>query len=315
MMEKKVCAFAVLAALSAAWAFEVPPVKQWPKEKIPPAHAGRILHWEGIDNVRDLGGVKTRDGRMVKRGLVYRSQAFNFNAVCSWMTAQRMESKLRGGQFRYDFGEACMKTMLDRIGTNDLSKSCAAIAAEVVAGTNAWKSGPSRLTPESRAKILRETGLRTEIDLRSTPETWGMDGSPLGPTVAWHNIPGVSLGELTSGSGKLMFKKCFRIFLDEKNYPIDFHCIAGADRTGALAAALYGLLGVPEDVIRVDYTLTSFSTSGIRTAKAFDHMAKKAFKSKPGTSFNEKIEAFALDCGFTHADIEHFREIMLEKGE
>ena len=61
MMEKKVCALAVLAALSAA-AFEVPPVKQWPKEKIPPAHAGRILHWEGIDNVRDLGGVKTRDG-------------------------------------------------------------------------------------------------------------------------------------------------------------------------------------------------------------------------------------------------------------
>ena len=34
MMEKKVCALAVLAALSAAWAFEVPPVKQWPKEKI-----------------------------------------------------------------------------------------------------------------------------------------------------------------------------------------------------------------------------------------------------------------------------------------
>ena len=272
----------------------------------------RILHWEGIDNVRDLGGVKTRDGRMVKRGLVYRSQAFNFNAVCSWMTAERMESKLRGGQFRYDFGEACMKTMLDRIGTNDLSKSCAAIAAEVVVGTNAWKRGPSRLTPESRAKILRETGLRTEIDLRSTPETWGMDGSPLGPTVAWHNIPGVSLGELTSGSGRLMFKKCFRIFLDEKNYPIDFHCIAGADRTGALAAALYGLLGVPEDEIKADYTLTSFSTSGIRTAKAFDHMAKKAFKSKPGTSFNEKIEAFALECGFTADDIAKFRRNMLD---
>ena len=314
MKSQKCILMLLLVALDAA-AFEVPPVKQWPKEKIPPAHAGRILNWEGIDNVRDFGGVKTRDGRMVKRGLVYRSQAFNFNAVCSWMTAKRMESKLRGGQFRYDFGEACMKTMLDRIGTNDLSKSCAAIAAEVAAGTNAWKRRPSRLTPESRAKILRETGLRTEIDLRSTPETWGMDASPLGPTVAWHNIPGVSLGELTSGSGRLMFKKCFRIFLDEKNYPIDFHCIAGADRTGALAAALYGLLGVPEDVIRVDYTLTSFSTSGIRTAKAFDHMAKKAFKSKPGTSFNEKIEAFALECGFTQSDIERFREIMLEKGE
>ena len=129
MMEKKVCVLAVLAALWVAWAFEVPPVKQWPKEKIPPAHAGRILHWEGIDNVRDLGGVKTRDGRLVKRGLVYRSQAFNFNAVCSWMAVERMERKLRNGQFRHDFGEACMKTMLDRIGTNDLSKGCAVLAA------------------------------------------------------------------------------------------------------------------------------------------------------------------------------------------
>ena len=309
----KVMSLVVAAALASAWAFEVPPVKMRPKSQVPAEHAGRILSWEGVDNARDLGGLKTLDGRRVKRGLVYRSQAFNDNAVCTWMTAERMERKLRNGEFRYDFGEACMKTMLDRIGTNDLSKGCAAIAAEVIAGTNAWKSGPSRLTPESREKILRETGLRTEIDLRSTPETWGMDGSPLGPTVKWHNIPGVSLGELTSGSGKLMFKKCFRIFLDEKNYPIDFHCIAGADRTGALAAALYGLLGVPEDVIRADYTLTSFSTSGIRTAKAFDHMAKKAFRSKPGTSFNEKIEAFALECGFTAADIAKFRGIMLEK--
>ena len=303
---------AVAVALGAA-AFEVPPVKQWPKDKIPPAHEGRILHWEGIDNVRDLGGVKTRDGRRVKRGLVYRSQAFNFNAVCSWMSAERMERKLRNGQFRHDFGEACMKTILDRIGTNDLSKSCAAIAAEVAVGTNAWKRGPSRLMPESRAKILRETGLRTEIDLRSTAETWGMDGSPLGPTVMWRNIPGVSLGELTSESGKRMFRKCFSIFLHRANYPIDFHCIAGADRTGALAAALYGLLGVPEDEIKVDYTLTSFSTSGIRTAKAFDVMARNAFGSRPGESFNAKIEAFALECGFTAADIAKFRSIMLEE--
>ena len=312
MMEKKFCALAVLAALSAVWAFEVPPVKQWPKEKIPPAHAGRILHWEGIDNVRDLGGVKTRDGRMVKRGLVYRSQAFNFNAVCSWMTAQRMESKLRGGQFRYDFGEACMKTMLDRIGTNDLSKSCAAIAAEVVAGTNAWKSGPSRLTPESRAKILRETGLRTEIDLRSTPETWGMDGSPLGPTVRWINIPGVHMTVLRRSQGKQMFAKCFRIFLDRGNYPIDFHCIAGADRTGALALVLYGILGVSEADIRTDYALTSYSTSGIRSARSFDKMVKSTFGSAPGKTLNDKLVAYVLECGFTMDDIERFREIMLE---
>ena len=58
MKSQKCVLMLLLVALGAA-AFEVPPVKQWPKEKIPPAHAGRILHWEGIDNVRDLGGSST----------------------------------------------------------------------------------------------------------------------------------------------------------------------------------------------------------------------------------------------------------------
>ena len=96
---------------------------------------------------------------------------------------------------------------------------------------------------------------------------------------------------------------------DELEQPLG---VGDADRTGALAAALYGLLGLPEDVIKADYTLTSFSTSGIRTAKAFDRMMKKAFGSRPGTSFNEKIEAFALECGFSSADIAKFRSIMLK---
>ena len=50
MMRKKVCSLAVLAALSAALAFEVPPVKMLPKSQIPAAHADRILSWEGVDN-------------------------------------------------------------------------------------------------------------------------------------------------------------------------------------------------------------------------------------------------------------------------
>ena len=202
--------------------------------------------------------------------------------------------------------------MLARIGTNDLSKSCAAIAAEVASGTNKWERGQSRGTAESRAKILSETGLRTEIDLRSKEETWGMDGSPLGPQVRWINIPGVHTTVLRRSQGKQMFAKCFRIFLDKSNYPIDFHCIAGADRTGALTLVLYGILGVPEKDIRTDYALTSYSTSGIRSERSFDRMVKSTFSSAPGKTLNDKLVAYVLECGFTMADIERFREIMLE---
>ena len=309
----KMCVLMLFLMALGAAAFEVPPVKMRPKSQIPADHVGRILSWEGVDNARDLGGVKTLDGRRVKRGLVYRSQAFNDNAVCTWMTAERMERKLRNGEFRSDFGEACLQRMLARIGTNDLSKSCAAIAAEVASGTNKWEKGSSRGTAESRAKILRETGLRTEIDLRSKEETWGMEGSPLGPQVRWINIPGVHMTVLPRSQGKQMFAKCFRIFLDRSNYPIDFHCIAGADRTGSLAYILNALLGVDEDELWKDWEVTAFDKAKLEFGHAsrFEKLVA-VFAKYPGATERERVEAYVKEQGFTDADLAKFRAIMLE---
>ncbi len=56
----------------------------------------------------------------------------------------------------------------------------------------------------------------------------------------------------------------FSTLADESNYPVYFHCNAGADRTGTLAFLIEGLLGVSyEDTIR-DFELTSFSKFGER---------------------------------------------------
>ena len=43
------------------------------------------------------------------------------------------------------------------------------------------------------------------------------------------------------------------MFLDPANYPIDFHCIAGQDRTGAVAFILNALLGVEEEELYLDW--------------------------------------------------------------
>ena len=56
----------------------------------------------------------------------------------------------------------------------------------------------------------------------------------------------------------------FALLSDESNYPVYFHCNAGADRTGTLAFLIEGLLGVSyADTIR-DFELTSFSKFGER---------------------------------------------------
>src|SRR5690606_24803664 len=43
----------------------------------------------------------------------------------------------------------------------------------------------------------------------------------------------------------------------EDNLPLLFHCTAGKDRTGTSAMILMSLLGVPDDIIATDYSLSN----------------------------------------------------------
>jgi len=47
-----------------------------------------------------------------------------------------------------------------------------------------------------------------------------------------------------------------RLFGAGETYPAVFHCAAGKDRTGILAALVLGLLGVPDEEIAEDYALS-----------------------------------------------------------
>lgn len=48
-----------------------------------------------------------------------------------------------------------------------------------------------------------------------------------------------------------------RLIADDDNLPVLFHCTAGKDRTGMAAMILLSLLGVPDDVIAADYSLSN----------------------------------------------------------
>ena len=275
--------------------------------------ANRWRQWRGVDNVRDFGGMTTVDGRIVRTNMIYRSQAFNDNAVCDWLTGPRLKAKYESLQLYVEFGRRNSDELVEQIDKTDVEGSCQRIAAAIRADRSKWRIGELRGTPESRRRILLETGLKTEIDLRSESECYGMTGSPLGDSVAWIHLPGRSaLDWYPTEEGKSFFSRCFKIFLEPGNYPIDFHCIAGADRTGSLAFVLGAVLGVPEAELVEDYTLTSFSTSGKRQA---DKMRKgmKAFDGYPGKTINDRVCAYACTCGFTMNDIRKFRSIVLSE--
>lgn len=54
-----------------------------------------------------------------------------------------------------------------------------------------------------------------------------------------------------------LYGQVLTLLTDSKNLPLLFHCTAGKDRTGMFAALLLSLLGVPDDVIVTDYTLSN----------------------------------------------------------
>lgn len=236
-----------------------------------PQIAARVVTWEGVPNARDLGGLPGLGGKVVRRGLVFRSSGLNHNA---------------------HYRDKGTKKTLPR---------------------EQWVGpGITRLTEKGKSHLLNDLGIKTDLDLRSDPEVFGMTGSPLGDKVRWVRISSSNYGSMDTSSGREAFAKGFRVFLDKANYPIVFHCIAGADRTGSLATILNGLLGVDEDLLYRDWVYTWTATGSSPSDKHWPALMKVFAKYK-GATLNERIEAYVLSCGFSKDDIETFRAIMLER--
>lgn len=274
---------------------------------------GRWRYWEGVDNVRDLGGLETSDGLRVRKGLVFRSQAFNDNALTSRYSGENLFARISDGQLWTEFGQRTGWEIARRMNVHDIKGSCERFSELLRADKSLWRRGEARGTPESRRRILLETGLKTEIDLRSDEECWGMEGSPLGSTVKWLHLPckGSSMDWLMTAEGMTYFKDLFNVFAETNNYPIVFHCIAGADRTGCIAVLLEGLLGIADAQIVEDYLMTSLSSSRSRPKSQFDARMKR-FLEKPGASCAEKAMFYAQECSIGKDSLASFRRFLLE---
>jgi protein-tyrosine phosphatase len=62
-----------------------------------------------------------------------------------------------------------------------------------------------------------------------------------------------------------IFAEIFRRLADEQNYPMVIHCAAGKDRAGIITAMILSFLGVPDEVIIADYTLSNHHYEFFRT--------------------------------------------------
>ena len=148
--------------------------------------------------------------------------------------------------------------------------------------------GPHALTDADGA-MLRSLGVTTILDLRTTTEaeerghfSTAIAGSVTYPLPMTDVLPDVD--ELVSWTdprvvatryhemlvaGHESISEALAILTDPEAYPAMLHCSAGKDRTGILSALILGLLGVPDEVIVVDYTL-----SGPAMVRFVDHLQR-----------------------------------------
>jgi protein-tyrosine phosphatase len=237
----------------------------------------RLLTIPDVGNIRDQGGRKGLDGRMIRQGMIFRSAGLNNNSPdFSWDRTKWKKEKIA------DFS-----------------------------------IGASKLTPASIDYINNVLHWKTDLDLRSPGEVASMTESPAGPGVRWVHHSSAAYGSIfgkngsCTGSGPEAMAKNFRLFCDRANYPIDFHCIAGADRTGALAYVLAGVLGVDSDDLVRDWEITA--NNYFKYEKMFDDLVDGFVRfGAPEDPLHKKIEAYLYKIGITEQEIAAFRSIMLE---
>ncbi|MGE3619368.1 MAG: tyrosine-protein phosphatase [Acidimicrobiia bacterium] len=135
--------------------------------------------------------------------------------------------------------------------------------------------GVHRLADED-VEVARKLGLRTVLDLRTAAEVDKRHRFPVAELgVDWHHLPLIprqwsdDAFAATDGVEAFLTERYLHMLdtgaasiaraleLVSDGVPVLFHCAAGKDRTGVMAAVLLGLAGVADEVIAEDYHLTA----------------------------------------------------------
>jgi protein tyrosine/serine phosphatase len=205
--------------------------------------------------------------------------------------------------------------------------------------------GLSNLTPADLA-VLRELGIKTVLDLRSTAE-WESGRFPVDDhPVAFHHLPlveevldptryTVPEGMLAARYqeiaqiGSSYIARAISIVADADTHPIVVHCLAGKDRTGVVVALVLALLGVPDETVAEDYALSNLAMGALRERaeaagipqRRSPEISDEVFSAKPSNiaalfaalrAEHGSLEDYVISSGMKPGAIESLRAALLE---
>ncbi len=178
----------------------------------------RHIEMDGPVNFRDVGGLKTKEGKQVKWGLIYRA-----DKLSELSDKDHAKFKELNIQTVVDFRtNRETKEEPDNLPQNQKIKYVHLPTGEENMVAMAWLDSLRKVKRDQLDEFM--IGFYKQIPLKWTSN----------------------------------YKSLFKEFANKKSPPLVFHCTAGKDRTGIASALFLYTLGVDMDLIMKEYELSNY---------------------------------------------------------
>ena len=223
--------------------------------------AERLVALEGTMNLRDLGGYRAADGRRVRWGRVFRSDALHALTASDLAVIGRL-----GLRVVYDLRRQVERDRQPTVGMGEHVRNV----------VHAIGGDPDEVANQPEIIDLILAGEIVEAD----------DDFMIGEYRRMVDDAAGHFGELLTR------------LTDPDGLPALFHCTAGKDRTGVAAALLLSVLGVDREAVLDDYELSTRYRSERRIAELRPLLESKGVdveKVRPFLSARRPVLAATLD--------------------
>jgi len=205
----------------------------------------------------------------------------------------------------------------------------------------------AHVEPEHVEHLVEARGVRTVIDLRGATEVDAFPNQPMrdaGVTIhhvplidpakreasgfEWETMTLTDLYRFILESAGPQFVDVVRVIADPARQPLVFHCAAGKDRAGLIAATVLGLLEVADDEIVADYAETAAALDALKAraskrAEGSGRPPADRFMTADAETMRDTIawlraehggfEPYMLGHGLTDHDLDSLRASLVER--
>ena len=204
----------------------------------------------------------------------------------------------------------------------------------------------AHVEPEHVEHLVEERGVRTVVDLRGATEVDAFPNHPMRDAGAvihhiplidpakressgfeWETMTLIDLYRFILDSAGPQFVEVLQIIAEPAHHPLVFHCAAGKDRAGLIAACVLGLLEVDDEEIVADYAATEAALEALKERamqRATDTGRAPAarFMTADAATMRETLAwlhethggfaPYLLGHGFTDGELELLRVSLIE---